>query len=106
MEKVRHLGLEDHERSAWYISLRVLWTEREARAVHRPDGLQDALRDTLPRRRLLGPGLREAERRGPAEVVLHFAHPRSCGDRLAGCLAGAMVTRSGIVPRRSTGRRV
>jgi hypothetical protein len=27
-----------------------------------------------------GPGLREAERRGPAEVVLHFAHPRSCGD--------------------------
>jgi hypothetical protein len=25
-------------------------------------------------------GLREAERRGPDEVVLRFAHPRSCGD--------------------------
>jgi hypothetical protein len=27
-----------------------------------------------------GLGLREAERRGPAAVVLRFAHPRSCGD--------------------------
>jgi hypothetical protein len=27
-----------------------------------------------------GPGLREAERRGLAEVVLRFAHPRTCGD--------------------------
>jgi hypothetical protein len=26
------------------------------------------------------PGLRDAERRGPAEVLLRFAHQRSCGD--------------------------
>jgi hypothetical protein len=26
-----------------------------------------------------GPRLREGQRRGPAEVVLHFAHLRSCG---------------------------
>ena len=37
-----------------------------------------------------GPGLREAERRGPAEVVLRFAHPRSSGDP-----AGKMSCRSG-----------
>ena len=37
-----------------------------------------------------GPGLREAERRGPAEVVLRFAHPRSCGDS-----AGKMSYRGG-----------
>ena len=34
-----------------------------------------------------GPGQREAERRGPAEVVLRIAHTRSCGDPKGGKLA-------------------
>ena len=58
-----------------------LFPEGQARAVPRPDGPQDAPRNALYHGGdCLRPGLREAERRGPAEVVLHFAHPRSCGD--------------------------
>jgi hypothetical protein len=59
-----------------------LFPEDQARPLHRANGPQDALRDALPRRSDCSePGLlREAERRGPAEVVLHFAHPSSCSD--------------------------
>ena len=54
---------------------------RVKRAVHRPDGPQDAPRDALYHSGDCSrPGLREAERREPAEVVLHFVHPRICGD--------------------------
>jgi hypothetical protein len=53
--------------------------QRIKHAVPRPDGPQDALRDTLPRCYCSRPGLREAKHREPAEVVLHVAHPRSCG---------------------------
>jgi hypothetical protein len=62
-------------RSAPYISLTGRATRRETRFHGGPCALA---------------GMREAERRGPREIVLRFAHPRSCGDP-----AGKMACRGG-----------
>jgi hypothetical protein len=61
--------------SASYIALTNRHTRRETR-------YHDA-----PHLRCLEAAAAEAERRAPDEVILRFAHPRSC-SRWAGCLAG------------------
>jgi hypothetical protein len=59
--------------------------QRCARRAKRVPFVSLTDRETRSERRYHGggcseAGLREAERRGPDEVVLRFAHPRSCGD--------------------------